>query len=73
VAPLYIAGTPAAENTSGTLEGGRAGTTLPPGVFLRKDVILWELGREFAQGSDFKGLRGNFWYGRVGSGVIRIT
>jgi hypothetical protein len=61
VAPLYIAGTPAAENASGTLEGGRLeGLGPSPGVFLRKDVILWELRREFAQGCDLKGVRDDF-------------
>ena len=31
------------------------GMTPPPGVFLRKDVILGELSREVAQGCDSRG------------------
>jgi hypothetical protein len=35
--------------------GSKMGTTPPPGVFFRKDVILWELSCEMSQGCDSKG------------------
>jgi hypothetical protein len=44
-----------------------------PGVFLRKDVILGELGRDFAQGCEFKGISGDCRRGRGGNAVIRIA
>ena len=36
--------------------GSKMGTTPPPGVFLRKNFILWELGCEIAQECDSTGV-----------------
>ena len=54
---------------------GRAGIEAgpSPGVFLRKDVIPWELDRDFTQGCELKGISGDFRCGRVVSEVIRIA
>jgi len=43
-----------------------------PRVFLRKSVILGELDCAFAQECEFKGISGDFWCGRVRSGVVRM-
>jgi hypothetical protein len=43
-----------------------------PGVFLRKSVILGELDRDLAQECEWKGISGDLWCGRVGSGVVRM-
>jgi hypothetical protein len=36
------------------------GGTPPPGVFLRKDVILWELSCAVAQGCDSRGVNADW-------------